>query len=71
MGPTDNQKNIFEVGSAAAIKEELEARPALTNSNASTQTDRQQHDVDASASKAVNVDTPHVPENKSPLENRK
>ena len=70
MGPTDNQKNIFEVGSAAAVKEELEARPALTYSNASTQTDRQRHDVDASASKAVNVDTPHVPESESLLENR-
>ena len=68
MGPTDNQKNIFEVGSAA-IKEELDARPSLTNSNASTQTDRQQHDVDASANKAVNVDT-HVPESESLLENR-
>ena len=63
MGPTDNQKNLFKVGSAAAIKEELDARPALTSSNASTQTDRQRHDDDASASKAVNVDT-HVHEGK-------
>ena len=69
MGPTDNQKNIFEVGSASAIKEELDSRPALTNSNASAHTDRQQHDVDASASKAVNVDT-HVPESESLLGNR-
>ena len=70
MGPTDNQKNIFGVDSAA-VKEELDARLALTNSHASTQTDRQQHEVDASASKAVNVDTPHVPEGKWLWENRK
>ena len=69
MGPTDNQKNIFGVDSAA-VKEELDARLALTNSHASTQTDRQQHDVDASASEAVNVDT-HVDEGKWLLENRK